>query len=391
MKILIYCQHVLGVGHFFRILEIAKALSDHEVILVSGAMRIHVPLPGHVREVFLDGLMMNENFGPLQSTRAELALETVQERRKIALWDILGSEAPDLFLVELYPFGRKAFRFELDPVLSGIRSGSLPPCRVVCSLRDILVEKEKAATHEARAIQVLNTYFDGLLIHADPRVLTLDLTFERAADIRVPVVYTGFVAPRVAGGGRPAIRQRLGLRPADKLVVASAGGGKVGAPLLKAVVAAGKILSDRPPIHIEVFAGPYLDEPAYAALGAAQGPGLRVRRFAHDFLDYLTAADLSISMAGYNTCMDILAAQVPALVWPFAQNREQRLRAERLARLGAMEILETAELFAAPLSERIRRALAAVRPAFCPVDLNGAAASARQLGLWMAESGRRRP
>ncbi len=38
MKILVYCQHVLGVGHFFRTLEICRALAGHDVVLVSGAL-----------------------------------------------------------------------------------------------------------------------------------------------------------------------------------------------------------------------------------------------------------------------------------------------------------------------------------------------------------------
>ena len=38
MKIIQYCQHVLGIGHLFRSLEISRALSDHEVILVTGGL-----------------------------------------------------------------------------------------------------------------------------------------------------------------------------------------------------------------------------------------------------------------------------------------------------------------------------------------------------------------
>jgi predicted glycosyltransferase len=36
MKIIQYCQHVLGIGHLFCSLEISRALSDHEVILITG-------------------------------------------------------------------------------------------------------------------------------------------------------------------------------------------------------------------------------------------------------------------------------------------------------------------------------------------------------------------
>jgi predicted glycosyltransferase len=390
MKIIVYCQHVLGLGHFFRTLEIGKALAGHDLILVTGGQHLDVPLPGHMREVALDGLMMDDQFAGLQPASGGLALETIRQRRQGALWDLFTREAPAVFLVELYPFGRKAFRFELDPVLCGIRSGSLAPCRVVCSLRDVLVEKEKAAAHEARTLEILNAYFDGLLIHADPRVLTLDVTFGRCADIRVPVVYTGFVAPRAAVGSRSMLRQRLGLKPKDTLVVVSGGGGKVAGPLFAAVAAAGKYLDDQGRIRTQMFTGPYLDQAAYDRLCRAQSPHLRVQRFSNDFLSYLVAADLSISMAGYNTCMNILAARVPALVWPFAQNREQRLRAEHLARLGALQILESEDLSAPRLADRIKRILASPAADMVPVDLDGAAATARQLCLWSgAETGRR--
>ena len=50
MKIVFYCQHVLGVGHFFRSLEICRALAGHEVILVTGGPRFEVQLPGHISE-----------------------------------------------------------------------------------------------------------------------------------------------------------------------------------------------------------------------------------------------------------------------------------------------------------------------------------------------------
>ena len=37
-------------------------------------------------------------------------------------------------------------------------------------------------------------------------------------------------------------------------------------------------------------------------------------------------AALSISLAGYNTLMDILATRTPALVYPYMANREQNMR-----------------------------------------------------------------
>ena len=64
----------------------------------------------------------------------------------------LAEKQPDIFIVELYPFGRSIFGFELDPVLADIRAGIFGAVRTVCSLRDILVEKKDPAANRARLI-----------------------------------------------------------------------------------------------------------------------------------------------------------------------------------------------------------------------------------------------
>jgi predicted glycosyltransferase len=275
-------------------------------------------------------------------------------------------------MVELYPFGRKAFRFELDPVLEGIRRGTLPAAPAVCSLRDILVEREDLEKVEARIVGTLNRCFDALLIHSDPSVFTLEETFTRCADITVPIVYTGFVTPRPAPGARGRMRRRLAVAEGETLVVASAGGGKVGAPLLEAVVRAREQPALSAATHLHVFAGPYMDADAYSRIAAHSGPRTVVRRFTADFTGYLAAADLSVSMGGYNTCMNILAAGVPALVWPFGLNREQRMRAERLSGLAPITVLDDADLAPRRLADAMAHALSS-RPRPLPrIDLDGA-------------------
>jgi predicted glycosyltransferase len=74
--------------------------------------------------------------------------------------------------------------------------------------------------------------------------------------------------------------------------------------------------------------------------------------------------------------MNILSARVPALVQPFAQNREQRLRAERLAQIGALNVLEDTDLRPAQLAVKMETVMARK---FCleeNIDLEGAAHSA---------------
>jgi predicted glycosyltransferase len=381
VKIVFYCQHVLGIGHFFRSLEICRALDRHEVILVTGGTDVNVSLPRQVSEVRLPALGMDRDFKGLRASGGE-DLETIRQIRRERILSVFDTERPELFLIELYPFGRKAFRFEIDPVLEAMAAGRLPPCGVVCSVRDILVEKEEQRRHETRAVDMLNRYFDAVLVHADPKLIRLEETFGRLSEISVPLIYTGFITPMPAADSRKRIRSALGLADRDRLIVASAGGGSVGAPLLEAAVVAFGRLGLLNASRLLVFTGPFLPEEDFDRLRHMAGEGVAVERFTPDFLDVLAAADLSVSMAGYNTTMNLLAAQVPALVWPFGQNREQRLRSERLESLGALRILRDEELAPAALAACMEGMLMRPGRPSVELDLNGAQTTARWIGDW---------
>jgi predicted glycosyltransferase len=388
MKIVFYCQHVLGIGHFFRSLEICRALAPHQVALVTGGPRLDVGLPPHVTEVRLPALEMDCEFKALHAPPGA-DLEAIRRERRQRLWTLFKTETPDLFLIELYPFGRRAFRSEIDPVLEAIADGRLPRCRVLCSVRDILVEKEAPEVREARTVAVLNRFFDAVLVHADPNLVRLEETFSRLGEIRIPLAYTGFITPMPAADARQRIRSGLGLAPADRLIVASAGGGRVGMPLLEAAVAAFRHLNRPGKTVLQVFTGPFLPDEDFEQLRSAAGPGMRVSRFTPDFLSYLAAADLSISMAGYNTTMNLLAARVPAVVWPFSQNREQRLRSERLEALGALRLIQDPDLEPSRLAARVGRLLAQPQRVETRIDLNGAQATARWIDALGPAEGKR--
>ena len=380
MKIIQYCQHVLGIGHLFRSLEISRALSDHEVILVTGGPRVDTNLPDHVREVRLPDLQMNQEFKGLYSSRKDRSLEQIKADRKKRLRAIFKREKPAIFLVELYPFGRKAFRFELDPVLLALGNHELPPCHVICSVRDILVEKEDQVKHESRVVKTLNRYFDAVLVHADPNLAKLSETFDQYDEIEIPVIYTGYIAAKPLPEAGQHLRRQLKIGADELLIVASAGGGTVGAPLLQAVVRAFNRLDVHKPCRLKVFTGPFLEPGVFDDLKKMACSNVQVEQFTADFLSHLAAADLSISMAGYNTTMNILATGVPALVWPFSQNREQRLRAGRLAREGILTLIEGEDLRPDRLAGLMGRMLATSNRPAGRFDLDGAANTATWIG-----------
>jgi predicted glycosyltransferase len=375
MKIIFYCQHVLGIGHFMRSLALCHTLADHQVILVTGGANLRIALPPHVTEFPLPALMMDASFSGLYTAEPRQSIEAIKSERKRLLTELFRNETPDVFLVELYPFGRKQFRFELDPALKLMQSDiwTAPRPLIISSVRDILVEKDQRAKYESRVVQTLNSYFDALFIHADPAFVKLDETFGRMADIDISVHYTGYITSRPPAGARSRIRRQLGLDPQTKLIIASAGGGKVGFDLLEATAIACRQLSEHTSIHLIVFAGPYMEEAAFERLELFNSSRIQVLRFTQDFLSFLKAAELSISLAGYNTSMNLLATQTPALVWPFDQNREQRMRAERMTEVAPVAVLKTSDITSPRLQALIMNQLTS--PNRCSrntLDLDGA-------------------
>ncbi|MFC1858084.1 glycosyltransferase family protein [Thermodesulfobacteriota bacterium] len=386
MKIAYYCQHVLGIGHFFRTIEICRAFEGHDVLLFSGGLAVDITLPKHVRLLQLPGLMMDPNFSRLSATKDGQSLEQVKKDRLRILLDCFQRFRPEILIIELYPFGRRAFRFEIEPILEAIGARKLPSCRVVCSLRDILVEKKDPATYEERVINILNKNFNALLVHSDPHLMKLDETFSRINDIHIPVFYTGFVSQKPGPDPRRKIRKKLAIAENDRLIIASAGGGKVGFPLLEAVMKAFKLLKTRGDGMLYVFSGPYISRAEYDRLNRLAAEGIRIARFSPDFLSFLAAADLSVSMAGYNTCMNILATGTPALVWPFSQNREQRLRAERLAGRGVLKVLTDDDLRTNRLAALMEKERGENNRCRVSVDLEGAQNTVRWLVDWITSS-----
>ncbi|MDC0336174.1 hypothetical protein OAN24_04705 [Pseudodesulfovibrio sp.] len=380
MRIVFYCQHVLGVGHVFRSLEIIKGLKDHEVIMVTGGAEVDFDPPAHMTHIQLPGLMMTPDFKefiPLEEGVTDV--EDVLTRRLKQFKEIMKEYRPDVFLVELFPFGRKKFRFELLPILEGVGFNTWGQCKAVCSVRDILVEKEDMQRQVWRVHQMLNPNFDAVLVHSDPKLVTLDETFPGVDGIKPPVHYTGYVARKPKPGAGDRLREELGLGETP-LITLSVGGGHIGANLLQGALKASPILQETHPHTLCVFTGPYATEEAFAEYQAmtADQDWITVKRFTKRFPDYLDAANLSISLGGYNTTMNLLATGTYGLMYPFLQNREQRMRTTRLEERGIVKMLLDEDLDSSILASHMAEGLERT-PTPHGLDLNGGPNSARIL------------
>lgn len=374
-RVLIYCQHVLGMGHLIRSMAIARALKNCAVTFINGGESLSgVDVPAWIRIENLPSISSDSEFKKLNIHDQGMTLEEVKQTRKHRLLELYESIRPDVLLIELFPFGRKQFAFELLPLLAHIRlAGS--STRVVCSLRDILVTKPDQVRHEDWVVSLMNRYFDLLLIHSDPTFQTLDETFSRCSDLQCDVQYTGFVTQ-----DSETLSDSHAIEPAlpsndIPLVLASVGGGRVGYELLDSSIRASAVLIRRLPHRMLLFTGPYMPEQQYAQLHhlAAQHSHIQVRRFTSSFESFMHQADLSISMAGYNTCMNLLKTGTRALVLPFTghKNDEQTIRARKLEQRGILKVLKPEDLIPEQLAAEIMTSLTAPYPDQHSIDTEG--------------------
>ncbi len=379
-RILFYCQSLLGIGHFIRSRELLFALREFEVCFLYGGEAVPgYDWPAWVEVIYLPALRSDAAFEELFVVDSQATLAEVKAQRQELLRATFERFAPDILLIELFPFGRKKFKFELLPLLAHARA-TRPATKIVCSLRDILVLRPDQARYEVDVCALLNQYFDLLLIHADPRLQRLEETFGSVSEIACPIRYTGYVA-------QPAPRKTASQTDGAPLILVSIGGGRVGHELIACVLAAALLL---PAAHRwQIFTGPHMPDEQFDKLQqqAAGLTNVTLQRHTTEFPAWLQQADLSISMAGYNTCMDILSARVRALVYPFNEhgNHEQTLRARKLAQLGYVSVLEPARLIPNYLAAEITRSLTAPPPVpVVTLDLQGAPQTAIFLAALLA-------
>ena len=301
MKVLFYCQHVLGIGHLVRSAEIARALSrEDDVTFVSGGAPVdRFPFPSGVKLIQLPVLQTGDEFGALEDCGSGETVKEIQAKRRQLLLRLFDEVRPDALLIELFPFGRKQFAFELVPLLEHARSRG-EETLVACSLRDILVEQPdaaKAAKHEERVCRIVNSFFDLILIHGDPVFQKLDETFHSVGELHCEIRYTGLLQQEAPVPAAGAVRQDQG-----PIIVVSIGSGRYrhGQFLLESVIRAAGLLENRLPHRFRVFAGPFIPQEVYASLGQLARPARNVEidNYSSHFFEHLERADLSICREG---------------------------------------------------------------------------------------------
>lgn len=363
-KILFYCQNLLGMGHLVRTTEIIRALTqEFQVCLIDGGQPVEgFELPPDVEVVHLPALQVEvsatlEVGKQLKVVGSQLSLEEVKALRKQTILDTFERFQPDCVITEGYPFSKnKSLAFEMMPLIERIQQAN-SSVKLVCSLRDIIMVKEfeNRDQEEQRRCQFINEYYHALLVHSDPQVHRLEASVARAHELTCPVYYTGYVVQSAPENLEISPEDaKLLAEPQPKILV-SVGGGKLGHDLLECIIQAAPLIAKAVPHQIYIFTGPLMAPEKYQTLQqlAMRQPNLMLREYTPHLLAFMQQADLSISLGGYNTTMNVLKTGVRALIYPSNKDREQTIRAEKLAELGFLEILQAVDLTPEVLTQKI--------------------------------------
>ena len=374
-RVLFYVQHLLGIGHIMRAATLTRAMEAGglEVTFVSGG----APVPD-----FEAGTSRFQQLPPTRAVDVYFKLlvdehgrqidDAWKARRRDRLLAIYDEVRPNVVLIEMYPFGRRQMRFEIEPLLERARADASSPV-IASSVRDILVQPDKPERIDEMVTRV-RRFFDLVLIHGDPSLIPFDETFPRMREIADVSRYTGNVVdpPPVAGGpGAPGYGE----------VIVSTGGGAVSDDMLEAAIGA------RPMTRVagtpwRILIGHNLPEDRFRAWRDNAPAGIIVERARPDFVKLLRNCAVSISQGGYNTVMEILAAGARAVCLPYAGGfeSEQTIRCRLLAERGALQMVEKNDVNAANVAAAVDRALeGGPDSAGSIIDVGGAAASTRIL------------
>lgn len=331
-KIMLYSHDSWGLGHLRRSLAIAhrinRSIPDTTCLIVTGSpVATSFPLDVGVEIVKLPSVTKDEQ-GYYQSRQLHSSYGDLLQLRQSVLNGVFESFSPDLLIVDHQLVGLDG---ELLPVLRRAKARGIS---TIYGMREVL--DSRSVTEDGWANPdcqwALHEAFDEIWVYGDRNRFDTIAAYPSLEAAGSRITFTGLVQ-----NGRSIPVERVGPLPQ---VLVTAGGGEDGARLLETYVRG--LRDQNPRWHSTIVTGPLLSASKAEALEQQIQPLTNVsyHRFHESISSLLRLSDAVVSMAGYNSCAEIVAARCPAVLVPrTAPRREQVIRARYLALCGAAQAL----------------------------------------------------
>jgi predicted glycosyltransferase len=385
LRIAIYSQDGFGLGHMQRTASIAweiyRLRSEASILTFSDSqLGQFFPISPHHDYVKLPSIA-KDSPGNWKATHLRISFPEILQLRQELIRNVLLNYAPDIFLVDHMPHGAMG---ELLPALEAIHDAGIPTQNVL-GLRDILDSPEVTINRwqVEGAYDVIERFYARILVFGMQDVYDVAEKYHLPESAATKLFYCGYVANLDHERNAYSIRARyLAGKPADtRLIAVMAGGGADAYSMMSTLIEAlPKVLEDQP-CSVAVITGPFMPVELIADLERRAGRlPIQMLETVNDSISYMSAADLVIAMAGYNTSVEILRMKTPAILIPRAgPSAEQRTRARLFSEKRWVDMIDPDELTPDNLAQCISSHLRhpnGSKPSTLP-NLNGAAVAAQ--------------
>lgn len=345
-----YSHDTYGLGHIRRTMAIARNLvrPGVNILIVTGS-----PIVG--RYSMPKGIDFVRMPGMIKKTNSIYVPHSIKVDPKIAISirkNIISATAktfkPDLFIVDKVPTGLKN---EVLPTLKWIKK-NLPCSRVVLGLRDILDDAESTRKDwkKKKFPEVLRDLYSEIWVYGQENLYNPIEEYAFPDDIAAKTVFTGYIPRKV-----PQTRK---VKRKHKQVVVTIGGGGDGYTVLDNYL---KMLESNGTVDFKtlMITGPFLSRDRLDELAdRARAVKVRIKPFVRNIEKKMAAADLVVSMGGYNTMCEILSLKKPALVIPRDNPRqEQLIRAQVFKGRGLCDFIKWDDVTPETMREKVNMLL----------------------------------
>ena len=355
-NILMYSHDTYGLGHIRRTLAIATQLREGNVnilILTGSPIVGRFSFPEQIDFVRIPGMIKktNEEYLPLSiKINAKHALSI----SKNIITATAKTIQPHLIILDKEPLGLKK---EVLPTLQWLRRCQ-PNTQTILGLRDIMDDRQTVRQdwNKKGIYDILDKLYTEIWVYGNQEFY--DPVEEYAIPDRISrkIVYTGYIPRKVPTDSQILrARKEQGLPNGDKLIVVTTGGGGDGYVLIDAYLSMLEKESRPLPFKSVLITGPFMPkQQRKKLLKRARKLGVRTYHFYRNMEKLLAAADVVVSMGGYNTICELLSLGTVSLIVPRdTPRKEQLIRAQIFHRNNLVEYIPWHECSAKQMRDKV--------------------------------------
>ncbi|MFN2354131.1 MAG: glycosyltransferase family protein [Desulfopila sp.] len=355
-NILMYSHDTYGLGHIRRTMAIADHLqgSNTNILILTGSPIVgRFSFPEQVDFVRIPGMIKKTN-NDYQSLSIRIEAKQALKIRTDIIKATAKTFRPDLFIIDKEPLGLKR---EVLPTLKWLKK-QLPGTRNILGLRDILDDSSVICRdwNKRKVYHYLNTLYDEIWVYGEQDIYDPVEQYKLPPHLHDKVVFTGYLPrQKIEESTAAKIRKQFRVFDDDTFVLVTTGGGGDGSEVLDHYISLHDKYPESLPFKSVMITGPFMPRQKREELRQrASRCGIKVLPFHPRLEELIKAADLVISMGGYNTFCEILTQRTPALIIPRETPRlEQLIRARCMQARGVIEYIPWTEVTPGVLRDKM--------------------------------------